>query len=214
MKILKLCLFCLAVVIIFISGVKPTLAFCGFYVAKADTSLYNQTSQVIIARNGKKTILTMSNDYQGDVKGFALVIPVPVVLKFEIPEFVKRKFGNFYQAIFETSYEERNKEVAFLEYAWDMGSCDPCAAEPLTPEELKQAGVFWLDRLSNNGLSTDNVFMTRLHIRYTRDKFPEDLFFQPTNARQSFQARYIIRHPYTGEIGADLKAEYEAKLAG
>lgn len=55
-------------------------AFCGFYVAKADTSLYNKASQVVIARNGDKTVLTMANDYKGEPKDFALVVPVPVVL--------------------------------------------------------------------------------------------------------------------------------------
>ena len=39
-------------------------AFCGFYVAKADTSLYNQASQVAIARDGNRTVLTMANDYR------------------------------------------------------------------------------------------------------------------------------------------------------
>jgi hypothetical protein len=58
-------------------------AFCGFYVAKADTKLYNQASQVILARDRDRTILTMANDYKGDVKDFALVVPVPVVLKRE-----------------------------------------------------------------------------------------------------------------------------------
>ena len=43
-------------------------AFCGFYVAKADTKLYNQASQVAIARSGKQTVLTMANDYQGEAK--------------------------------------------------------------------------------------------------------------------------------------------------
>ncbi|HTL89827.1 MAG TPA: DUF2330 domain-containing protein, partial [Leptolyngbya sp.] len=43
-------------------------AFCGFYVAKADAKLYNQASQVAIARNGDRTVLTMANDYQGEVK--------------------------------------------------------------------------------------------------------------------------------------------------
>lgn len=56
-------------------------AFCGFYVAKADTSLYNKASQVVIVRNGDKTVLTMANDYKGEPKDFALVVPVPVVLR-------------------------------------------------------------------------------------------------------------------------------------
>jgi len=60
---------------------RPVLAFCGFYVAKADTSLYNEASQVILARDGDRTVLTMANDYQGDVADLAMVVPVPTVLQ-------------------------------------------------------------------------------------------------------------------------------------
>src|SRR4028118_597310 len=82
---------CLAVICF-----APTAwAFCGFYVAKADTKLYNKASQVVIARSGDRTVLTMANDYQGDVKDFALVVPVPVVLQQEQvrvgdPKIIKR----------------------------------------------------------------------------------------------------------------------------
>src|SRR6185503_3589874 len=60
---------------------EPAAAFCGFYVAKADTKLYNQASQVAIARDGDRTVMTLSNDFQGAPKEFAMVIPVPVVVK-------------------------------------------------------------------------------------------------------------------------------------
>ena len=60
---------------------SSALAFCGFYVAKADSNLYNQASQVIIARQDARTVLTMANDYQGDVNDFALVVPVPVPIQ-------------------------------------------------------------------------------------------------------------------------------------
>src|SRR5947199_9475348 len=56
-------------------------AFCGFYVAKADATLFNKTSQVILVRDGDKTTITMSSDFEGSVKDFAMVVPVPVVLK-------------------------------------------------------------------------------------------------------------------------------------
>ena len=32
-------------------------AFCGFYVAKADTSLFNRASQVVLVRDGDRTVL-------------------------------------------------------------------------------------------------------------------------------------------------------------
>ena len=58
-------------------------AFCGFYVAKADGKLFNKSSQVIMVRNSstQKNTITMANDYEGDFKEFAIVVPVPVVLR-------------------------------------------------------------------------------------------------------------------------------------
>src|SRR5437899_9709637 len=60
-----------------------SFAFCGFYVAKADTKLFNKASQVVLVRSEDKTVLTMANDYQGDPKEFAIVIPVPTFLERE-----------------------------------------------------------------------------------------------------------------------------------
>ena len=57
--------------------------FCGFYVAKADTKIFNEASQVVLVRDGDRTVMTMVNDYKGDVKDFAVVIPVPTFLQKE-----------------------------------------------------------------------------------------------------------------------------------
>lgn len=401
MKIVRVLLSCLVTGAILIFGIKPALAFCGFYVATADSSLYNQASQVIIARDQDRTVLTMSNDYQGEVKDFAMVVPVPVILtekqvhvgeskiltrldefsaprlveyfdvdpcntinplsgllgvqnnifgespaaapakrteadlgvtieeqfsvgeydililsakesdgletwliqnnykipkgakellqpyikqnlkffvakvnleefdnsgfeklrpisiafespKFvlpirlgmmnangdqdlivyllspngqveltnyrtvkvpsdsELPEFVKKDFKDFYTAMFQTAYEKENRQVAFLEYAWDMSSCDPCSAEPLNQDELKDAGVFWLDQQNPNNIrgGNSNVFITRLHVRYSRDRFPEDLKFLATSDRTNFQGRYIIRHPFKGDLSCEAGKRY------
>jgi len=401
MKIFRVLLSCILAGIVILFGVKPVLAFCGFYVAKADSSLYNQASQVIIARDKDRTVLTMSNDYQGEVKDFAMVVPVPVILteeqvhvgeskilerldgfsaprlveyfdedpcnpieyeldiiqrssaplseqsqvqkaddnlgvtieeqfsvgeydililsakesdgletwliqndykipqgakellqpyikqnlkffvakvnleefdssgfeklrpisiafespKFmlpirlgmmnasddqdlivyllspqgqvelinyrtvkvpsgdELPEFVKEDFKDFYTAMFQSAYESANRQVAFLEYAWDMSTCDPCSAEPLNQSELKEAGVFWLDKAnSRNSWGGNNVFITRLHVRYNRDKFPEDLKFQSTSDRSNFQGRYVIRHPFTGDFTCNRAKQYQQQV--
>ena len=80
--------------------VPTAWAFCGFYVAKADTKLYNQASQVILARDGNRTVLTMANDFQGDVKDFAVVIPVPTVLqKEQVSNLVKSEVTRVYADI-------------------------------------------------------------------------------------------------------------------
>src|SRR4029079_10891082 len=58
-------------------------AFCGFYVSGADTKLYNNATQVVLLREGTRTVLSMQNNYQGPPSDFAMVVPVPVVLQKE-----------------------------------------------------------------------------------------------------------------------------------
>jgi hypothetical protein len=58
-------------------------AFCGFFVAGSDAKLTNNASQVVLMRKGNRTVMTMSNNYQGPAEGFAMVVPVPVVLHKE-----------------------------------------------------------------------------------------------------------------------------------
>ena len=58
-------------------------AFCGFFVAGGDAKLTNNASQVVLLRKGNRTVMTMSNTYQGPPQDFAMVVPVPVVLKKE-----------------------------------------------------------------------------------------------------------------------------------
>ena len=103
-----------------------------------------------------------------------------------------------------------------------MSSCDPCSAEPLSQEELRKAGVFWIGSpdsvqpssrrfppvVTNDG----RVFITRLHIRYNRDKFPEDLTFKETSNQESFQGRYVLRHAFKGETLCDAGKEYQRSL--
>src|SRR5438128_10734459 len=59
----------------------PAAAFCGFYVAKADSKLFNKSSKVVLAREGQTTAITMASDYEGEPKEFALVIPVPTFIE-------------------------------------------------------------------------------------------------------------------------------------
>jgi hypothetical protein len=58
-------------------------AFCGFYVARADTNLFNKASQVVLVRDDERTVITMANDFDGDVEDFAVVIPVPTEIERE-----------------------------------------------------------------------------------------------------------------------------------
>lgn len=379
-------------------------AFCGFYVAKADTKLFNKASQVVMVRDENRTVLTMSNDFKGDLKEFAVVIPVPTFLEREqihvtenvildhldaysaprlveyfddnpcqryrmmkgmamndsvqesmasgaeelgvkieasytvgeydikilsadqsdglitwlkqegykipdgaekvvgsylkqdmrffvakvnieaqrklgyanlrpiqvayesskfmlpirlgmvnadgaqelfvyaltkkgrvetsnyrtvklptgsdLPLFVKDEFGAFYKSMFETQTKKENNRAVFLEYAWDMNWCDPCAADPLSNEELRELGVFWLENDEKAEMTpmprrrimppnqAKNVYITRLHVRYDKENFPEDLLFHQTGDRQNFQGRYVLRHPWKGDADCDQAKQY------
>ena len=66
-----------------ISASPLAQAFCGFYVGKADAALFNEASQVIMVRDGDRTVISMLNDYKGELTEFALVVPVPQVLQRE-----------------------------------------------------------------------------------------------------------------------------------
>ena len=54
---------------------------CGFYVAQADSKLFNTSSKVVLARDGDQTAITMASDFEGDAKEFAVVVPVPTFIE-------------------------------------------------------------------------------------------------------------------------------------
>jgi len=138
---------------------------------------------------------------------------VKLVTDRDVPEFVKSEFGDFYRDLFTTQVKREGMEVVFTEYAWDMGWCDPCASSPLSPEELKGLGVFWLDDANDPARGTNTPFLTRLHLRYDARHFPEDLVFQVTSDRANFQGRYVIRHEWTGGGDCPQARDYRAGLA-
>src|SRR6185369_14021378 len=60
--------------------------------------------------------------------------------------------------------------------------------------------------------SPRDVFVTRLHVRYDRPHFPEDLVFQETGDRTNFQGRYVMRQPWTGPARCEAALRYEREL--
>jgi len=132
---------------------------------------------------------------------------VKVPSNAELPVHVREDFGNVYRALFDEQARREALGAVFTEFFWDMSWCDPCAADPLTPAELRDAGVFWVDASGKAPRGPTPVMVTRLHLRYTRDTLPEDLVFQQTADRQPFQARYVLRHAWAGAPNACAEAE-------
>jgi hypothetical protein len=135
----------------------------------------------------------------------------------EIPLFVKNDFGTFYKAMFDRSVASENMSAVFVEYAWNMAWCDPCAAQPLSGNELVELGARWiggdLNPLTDPSRLGSNAFVTRLHVRYDRAHFPEDLVFMETRDRENFQGRYILRHAWQGKASCTAADDYRQLLA-
>jgi hypothetical protein len=141
----------------------------------------------------------------------------------EVPEFVKDDFGRFYKDMFTAQHEKAGGDAVFLEYAWDMSWCDPCASDPLSREELAGLGVFWINPgivppdqrmrgISPPPGNPQSVFVTRLHVRYDARHFPEDLVFQETGDKTNFQGRFVIHHPFRGQSECDGMDAYRRQI--
>jgi hypothetical protein len=142
-----------------------------------------------------------------------------------LPPAIKRDFKGFYKAMFDHQSRVHDHRVVFTEYFWDMGWCDPCAADPLSAAELQQAGVFWLDADAGAAGAAPNVrprprrapggaqnaLLTRLHVRYTPQTFPEDLMFVQTADRANWQTRYVVQQPFQGSVQACREKSLECE---
>ena len=139
-----------------------------------------------------------------------IAIPTDV----ELPLFVEEEFAAFYSALFDAAVARENQPSVVLEYAWDMSWCDPCAADPLSFEELRELGVFWiLEQMQSaqpqpRGTFAPDVFVTRLHLRYDGTHFADDLHFRETADRSNFQGRYVLRHPWRGDPVCEAARDY------
>jgi hypothetical protein len=136
----------------------------------------------------------------------------------DVPLFVAKDFASVYKAAFDRAVARENMHGVFIEYAWDMGWCDPCAAPPMSNTEMSELGAQWIP--GKPGTPAGNMlpvpmpaegYVTRLHVRYDAQSFPEDLAFIETSDHESFQARYVMHHPYEGGSCAAAQT-YRASL--
>lgn len=140
----------------------------------------------------------------------------------DVSERVRANFPSFFNALFDATMQRMNNRAVVTEYAWTTQGCDPCTGPVLDANELSTLGA---DVLNDSGYHT-GMTVTRLHTRYSRETLSDDLVFRQaaaaTGGREvtvdanggllerggrvdaqgtnNFQARYAIRHPWTGAI--------------
>ncbi|MGY4305096.1 hypothetical protein ACVIJ6_002339 [Bradyrhizobium sp. USDA 4369] len=143
---------------------------------------------------------------------------VKIPTDIDVPLYVKNEFGPFYKAMFERAVARENMQAVFVEYAWDMGWCDPCAADPMSNKELAELGARWIGSSDDTAFSAmrrgggSDAFVTRLHVRYDAKTFPEDIVFTETRDRSNFQGRYVQHHPWRGQATCEAAKSYQDRL--
>jgi hypothetical protein len=137
----------------------------------------------------------------------------------EVKDTVNGRFPEFYAALFDATLAKTPKAVV-TEYAWDASSCDPCPGPTLQGADFLTLGADVLTDQPQWGF-----VLTRLHARYTAADLKDDIVFQAASpimggrehavsagglekgatpgGMNNFQGRYIIRHPWTGEIACE-----------
>ncbi|WP_315780797.1 MULTISPECIES: DUF2330 domain-containing protein [unclassified Bradyrhizobium] len=143
---------------------------------------------------------------------------VKIPSDIDVPLYVKNEFGPFYKALFERAVARENMQAVFVEYAWDLAWCDPCAADPMSNKEVVELGARWIGgdgdvafRANRRGGGSD-AYVTRLHVRYDAKSFPEDIVFVETKDRANFQGRYVQHHPWRGEATCEAANAYRDGL--
>jgi hypothetical protein len=143
---------------------------------------------------------------------------VKIPSDIDVPLYVKDEFGPFYKALFERAVARENMHAVFVEYAWDMGWCDPCASTPMSNKELVELGARWIGSDDATPFrpgrlqAGSDAYVTRLHVRYDAQSFPEDIAFMETKDRSNFQGRYVQHHPWTGKATCDAAKAYRSTL--
>ncbi len=139
----------------------------------------------------------------------------------EIPTFVEAKFGDFYKDTYNTAWKKEEGKAVMLEYAWNITGtqpvkCDPCPAPVLAYKDLRELGVYWVGAVNNSmsqGSYIGDLFVTRLHVRYNRKNYPQDLTFTETPNTENFQGRYVIRHAAGTSYSCAAAKAYYGKVA-
>jgi hypothetical protein len=140
----------------------------------------------------------------------------------DVPLFTKAEFGAVYKAAYDKRVAADGMTRIYEEYAWDMHGympCDPCSAPVPDAADLFTLGARWhYPQFEHDGMAKlktvefpqqpPDAYITRLHVRYDAEHFPEDLGFVETADRGSFQVVYHLQHPWIGRASCSAASTY------
>jgi hypothetical protein len=168
--------------------------------------------------SGKQDLIVnvISADKRYEVANYKNVF---IPTNFDVKSVVKTRFAEFYAALFDKTVEA-NPGAVVTEYAWTAVPnyhCDPCTDADISNPDLMTLG----GDIVGGAIAQGRFVLTRLHARYGKTDMKDDLRFREarpvTGGREQwskngleygatpsqqnyFQARYAIRHAWTGPI--------------
>jgi hypothetical protein len=175
--------------------------------------------------SGKQDLIVniLSPDRRYEVANYKNVM---IPTNFDVRPGVRDRFGEFYAALFDKTIEA-NPGAVVTEYAWTAlpttqrggrgAKCDPCP--PVIPEDADMITLG--GDIIGGPIRQGGYVLTRLHARYGKKDMKDDLRFREAkpitggrevygktgieysaqpSSQNNFQARYVIRHWWTGPI--------------
>ena len=141
----------------------------------------------------------------------------------DLPLYARNDLHAVYHAAFDRKVAQDGMSNVYTEYAWSLSTyCDPCSAPKPDSAELYALGASWQypdlpipsDPAHARPLepAPEDGFITRLHVRYDRAHFPEDLALQETNDQSPYQVVFAVHHPSTGSTACAAGHEYLRQL--
>jgi hypothetical protein len=148
----------------------------------------------------------------------------------DVADDLRKSFSPFYASLFDATIAKAGGRAVVTEYAWETSYCDPCPSPPLEGADVQTLGADVLpSSVGGLGPGRGGYYgeaagmvLTRLHVRYDQHTLTEDLVFRAAgpvvggreinhgagglehgarpDGLNNFQARYAIRHPWTGPI--------------
>lgn len=129
-----------------------------------------------------------------------------------VPTFVADDFGKFYGDMFTTAWKREGKNALLLEFA---GTHFPTNVGPIWQitnfNSFKDLGLDWIPDAKSTQYFP--IFLTRMHVRYNRTTFPQDLAFQITPNNQPYQCTITVQHVAPGFENCEQGKFYANQVA-
>jgi hypothetical protein len=184
---------------------SPASAFPGFFAYKGGKPV-NLSTHVVLMKKDATTVVTVMPDYQGDMKPFAVVLPVPDDVKAADVRTMRRDFVDRVDQISAPRFHE----------FWEMDPCDDSKVEQEWERDLSVhgAGFLGVDMGGGGDVGPSSAFKPGKEMNLVVDpdfKTGEQQFTLVSGADAADIAGWLKRKGYQTPDGTNAAAAQYAK---